>query len=76
MPTVLRIKGFKFFFYSEEGHEPAHIHVRKGDGTAKFWLSPVKLVYSEGFKKQELRVIIQMVEKNESELLKAWNENE
>jgi len=75
MPTVLRIKGFKFFFYSE-GHEPPHIHVRKGDGTGKFWLSPVRLVYSEGFKKQELKAIIEMVEKNESELLKAWNENE
>ncbi|MBC7467314.1 MAG: DUF4160 domain-containing protein [Bdellovibrio sp.] len=27
MPTILRKNGFRFFFYSNEGEEPAHIHV-------------------------------------------------
>ena len=27
MPTVLRIDGHRFFFYSLEGQEPPHIHV-------------------------------------------------
>lgn len=76
MPVVLRIKGFKFFFFSEEGMEPVHIHVRKGSGVAKFWLSPVKLVYSEGFKKQELKAVIEIIEKHEIELIRAWNEIE
>ncbi len=35
MPTVLRIDGFRFFFYSDEGSEPPHIHAEKGDGVAK-----------------------------------------
>ena len=26
MPTVLRIGGYRFFFYSNENGEPAHIH--------------------------------------------------
>ncbi|MBE0499452.1 MAG: DUF4160 domain-containing protein [Campylobacterales bacterium] len=28
MPTVLRINGFRFFFFSDE-HLPLHIHVEK-----------------------------------------------
>jgi hypothetical protein len=31
VPTVLRVSGFRFFFYSMEGDEPAHIHVEQGD---------------------------------------------
>jgi hypothetical protein len=42
MPAVFRYKGFRFFFYSNEGNprEPAHVHVRGEGGEAKFWLSP------------------------------------
>ncbi len=37
MPTVLRWKAYKFFFFSNEGDptEPLHIHVRKGGNVAK-----------------------------------------
>jgi hypothetical protein len=76
MPIVLRIRGFKFFFFSQEGNEPAHIHVSKGDGSAKFWLGPVKLAYNDGFKKAELSAIIVMLERHEAELIRAWNEIE
>ena len=30
MPTVLRVDGFRFFFFSNE-HTPEHIHIEKGD---------------------------------------------
>ena len=49
MPTILVVEGFRFYFFSNEGTEPAHVHVEKGDGTAKFWLQPVELVHSDGF---------------------------
>jgi hypothetical protein len=29
MPTVLRVNGYQFYFYAEEGNEPPHIHVAK-----------------------------------------------
>jgi hypothetical protein len=35
MPTLLRVEGFRFFFFSNEGQEPPHVHVSKGDGLAK-----------------------------------------
>lgn len=49
MPTILRIQGFRFFFYSNEGNEPPHIHVEKAEASAKFWLESVELVYSYNF---------------------------
>ena len=51
MPVVLRIDGFKFLFYVNEGNsrEPVHIHVKLGRYEAKFWLSPdVRLAYNRG----------------------------
>jgi hypothetical protein len=27
MPTIYRENGFRFFFYTHEGNEPAHVHV-------------------------------------------------
>jgi hypothetical protein len=49
MPTVLRIGAYRFYFYSHEPNEPAHIHIDRDDSTAKFWLKPISLVSSIGF---------------------------
>ena len=35
MPTVLVVEGYRFFFFSNEGFEPPHIHVEKGDSHAQ-----------------------------------------
>jgi hypothetical protein len=43
MPTVLRVRGHRFFFFSNEGHEPRHIHLETADKYAKFWLDPIAL---------------------------------
>ncbi len=62
MPTVLLKDGFRFFFYSDEGSEPAHIHVKKGDAEGKIWLEPVsKIAYLNGFtntEEKQIRVIV------------------
>ena len=41
MPVVFRERGFRFFFYSNEGppREPVHIHVERDYMEAKFWLN-------------------------------------
>jgi len=36
MPTVLLISGWRLFFYSNEGHEPIHIHAEKAEMECKF----------------------------------------
>ena len=38
MPTILLVRGWRVFFYSNEGHEPMHVHARKGESECKFWL--------------------------------------
>ena len=38
MATILFIRGWRFFFYSNERNEPPHIHARKGDMECKYWL--------------------------------------
>jgi Domain of unknown function (DUF4160) len=52
MPTLLRWRGYRFHFYSREPDEPPHVHVIKGGGQAKIWLSDCSLVKSVGFADQ------------------------
>jgi hypothetical protein len=49
MPTILRIDGHRFLFFSNEGDEPPHVHVETAEKAAKFWLRPVVLAYSRGY---------------------------
>jgi hypothetical protein len=48
MPEIFRYRGFKFFFYSNEGtpREPVHVHVEKDDIEAKFWVVPEVSVHT------------------------------
>lgn len=61
MPTVLRIKSFRFHFYSDEGNEPPHIHVATVDGECKFWLEPVRLARNKGVAPHVVREIERLV---------------
>ena len=77
MPTVFRYKGFRFFFYSNEGspRESVHVHVRGCGGEAKFWLHPmIHLARSDGFDAALLRELLDVVEKNAALIERAWNE--
>ncbi|HQU43618.1 MAG TPA: DUF4160 domain-containing protein [Pirellulales bacterium] len=74
MPTVMRAGPYRFFFYSGDGNEPAHIHVERDDCEAKFWLEVVRLAGSRGFSGAELNQIERLVESNNDQLLEGWNE--
>ena len=54
---ILIVDDFRFHFFTREGQEPPHIHIRKGDTIAKYGLTPVRLDLSEGFNPAELRRI-------------------
>ena len=73
MPTVLRDGGLRFFFYSLENGEPPHIHVESGDATAKFWLDPVELAHSRGFRARDLTRLRAKTIEHRQEFLEAWN---
>jgi hypothetical protein len=75
VPTIDDIGPYKLFFYSSEGQEPPHVHVRRGNATAKFWLSPVRLARSRGFGDHELRDLQRIAEEIEPRVLEAWHEH-
>jgi len=75
MPTVLRVKGYRFFFFSLEGREPPHIHIEHGEKYAKFWLTPVSLVRSKGFRSHELTRVQKLVEENRDLFEEKWHEH-
>ncbi|MFB4363106.1 MULTISPECIES: DUF4160 domain-containing protein [Pantoea] len=77
MPVILRVRGFKFFFYSNEGNplEPAHIHVRSAEGEAKFWTQgEVRLSINDGFDSRTLRELTKLVKDNQTLFVEAWND--
>ncbi|MBI2931714.1 MAG: DUF4160 domain-containing protein [Planctomycetes bacterium] len=74
MPTVLRIGKYRFFFFSNEGSEPYHVHVESGDQYAKFWIKPVRLARSVGYGAVELNRLEKMVMKHEKLIREKWDE--
>lgn len=75
MPTILRIRRHRFFFFSNEGHEPPHIHVETAGKYAKFWLDPeVALAKSVGYHLKELRQLRELVEEHRDFFLQRWQE--
>ena len=75
MPTVLRIKGCRFYFFSNEGIEPKHIHIEKADACGKMWLVPsVEVEYFYGFTAKEQKAVKKIVSENLELLINAWDE--
>ena len=78
MPVVFVLRGYRFFFFSNEGdpREPIHIHVRKDSKLAKFWIEPdVTLADSYGFSARELNSVARMINNRKSEIEDAWHEH-
>ncbi len=71
-PTVLRVRGFRFFFFSRE--EPrAHVHVQHADGEAKFWIEPtVELHANYGLRPAQLAEAMTLVEEHVHDIRNAW----
>lgn len=74
MPTVLRIEGFRFFFFSNEEGEPVHVHVEKAEGYAKLWLDPLSFAGSRCLTPSQMRRVRQLVEEHRDELIEAWRQ--
>jgi len=74
MPTVLRVAGFRFFFFSNEGREPMHIHVEQAERHAKVWLSPIALAANVGFRSVELSELLRLVEQHQPLFEEKWRE--
>ena len=78
MPVVFRHRGFRFFFFSNEGNprEPVHIHVEGVGGEAKLWLRPdVHVAYEKGYDRKTLAELIWIVRKERDLIERKWHEH-
>ncbi len=74
VPTILRIRGYRFYFYAREGIEPAHVHIEKGGGAIKVWLGDVTVAKTKGLKPAEIREALGLVREHRLMLVGAWHE--
>ena len=73
MPTVARIRGFRFFFFSNE-NDPPHIHVERAECAAQFWLAPPTLASNVGFRSGELTELYRIVRENQVLFQERWDD--
>lgn len=71
MPTVLRLRGYRMYFYSHEPNEPPHVHVDQGGASAKFWTENITFARNVGFSARELGEIQRLVRENQTQLPEA-----
>jgi hypothetical protein len=75
MPTILRVKDYRFFFFSREELRQ-HIHIQSQKGEAKFWLEPqIELAKNYKLSRKELGEIEKIIEEHYKEFIKAWEEH-
>ena len=73
MPTILRIRGYRFFFNSRE-ETRRHVHIATADGTAKFWLEPlIALADYHNLSSKALSEIEDLVKQNADDFRIAWD---
>jgi len=72
MPTIKDIdSSYRLFFYSHESNEPVHVHVSKEGSTCKIWMKSLELASNDGFKKYELKEIMETASKHKMTILNA-----
>jgi hypothetical protein len=78
MPTVLYVRGWRLFFYANEGTEPIHIHCQKAGKECKFWLDvdlyEIREAYLYDMNNKDVREIKKIIYQNFDDLVTAWND--
>ena len=74
-PTVLRARGFRLYFFSDEAPRP-HVHVEHATGEAKFWLTPhVRLARNWGLRLHRLADAKRLIEEHRDAILAKWKDH-
>ena len=72
MPTVLRWNGYRFYFFSNEGQEPPHVHVDRAGCTANFWLDDVRMARNIGYSNRQIGELSAKIRDERLSFLEAW----
>lgn len=73
MPTVLISGPYRFFFYSADCSEPAHMHVERDRAKLKVWLHDLSIAYSRHFSPAEIGNILSISRKNLEFFKERWD---
>jgi hypothetical protein len=76
MPVILRVKGYRFWFYAADLDEPPHVHVGKSGNEAKYWVAPIALARPGRFHSHELNEIERILRRYQDDVLKAWEKEQ
>ncbi len=78
MPTILEIMGWRLFFYSNENHEPIHVHAKKAGMECKFWIDiknyDIKEAYTFSLKARDTREIRKIIFDHFEYIIQRWEE--
>ena len=72
MPVVLRVNGYRFWFYEADLDEPTHVHVGKQGKEAKYWIEPIAIARPGRFRAHELNEIKSILAEYRGTLIEAW----
>ncbi len=71
MPTLLRWNGCRFYYFSNEANEMAHVHVDRDAVSAKLWLERGTIARNDGFPPLELARVCDRLAESREDVLKA-----
>ena len=74
MPTILRWRGWRFFFFAGDEGEPPHVHVVKDDAEVKIWLEDLTVAKEHGINARDLARILEKTGVERENFLEAWHE--
>ena len=71
-PTILRIQGYRSYFFSREEPRP-HVHVQRAGREAKLWLQPnVALAENHGLSRPQVTKVLRLAREHRREIEAAW----
>ena len=74
-PTVLRVRGYRFYFFSREEPRP-HVHVQHASGEAKFWLEPqLELAQNYGLTPIRINTALRIIREHQDDIRAAWEKH-
>ena len=76
MPTILLLHGWRFYFYSNEGNEPMHIHAQKAERECKYWLDAdafeIQQAFAYNLSARDTREVRQIIFQNFDYIVAEW----
>jgi hypothetical protein len=73
--TILRAGRFRVMIYTNEGPEPAHVHVWLGhQGVVKVWLYPPRLAGAKNLAPYDQQAALHVVFDNLEQIKRAWHD--